>query len=167
MSTVPGHYDPAFNTTPLLLWNLNPVTHHHHHRSPCSPAPPALQSQSPWWADQTKRTYESWKFNHSVVSNSWRPHGLQPTRLLRPWGFPGKSARVGCHCLLWYFYINGIKLYIMFYNLLFFSKTRGPLSLVSDIGLHHFQWLHTWKNTHTIVLHNLVLYYWHLLCTFK
>ena len=27
-------------------------------------------------------------------------HGLQPTRLLRPWDFPGKSTGVGCHCLL-------------------------------------------------------------------
>ena len=27
-------------------------------------------------------------------------HGLQPTRLFRQWEFPGKSARVGCHCLL-------------------------------------------------------------------
>ena len=31
---------------------------------------------------------------------SLRPHGLQPTRLLRPWDFPGKSTGVGCHCLL-------------------------------------------------------------------
>ena len=29
-----------------------------------------------------------------------RPHGLQPTRLLQPWDFPGKSTGVGCHCLL-------------------------------------------------------------------
>ena len=29
-----------------------------------------------------------------------KPHGLQPTRLLRPWAFSGKSAGVGCHCLL-------------------------------------------------------------------
>ena len=28
-----------------------------------------------------------------------RPHGLQLTRLLRPWDFPGKSTGVGCHCL--------------------------------------------------------------------
>ena len=35
-----------------------------------------------------------------VVPDSWRPHGLQPIRLLRPWGFPGKSTGVGCHCLL-------------------------------------------------------------------
>ena len=41
-----------------------------------------------------------WKWNHSVVSDSSRSHGLQPTRLLHPWDFPGKSAGVGCHCLL-------------------------------------------------------------------
>ena len=29
-----------------------------------------------------------------------RPHGLQPTRLLCPWGFPGKHAGVGDHFLL-------------------------------------------------------------------
>ena len=38
--------------------------------------------------------------SRSVVSDSVRPHGLQPTRLLRPWDFPGKSTGVGCHCLL-------------------------------------------------------------------
>ena len=39
-------------------------------------------------------------WSRSVVSDSWRPHGLYPTRLLRPWYFPGKSTRVGCHFLL-------------------------------------------------------------------
>ena len=34
------------------------------------------------------------------MSDSSRPHGLQPTSLLRPWDFPGKSTGVGCHCLL-------------------------------------------------------------------
>ena len=29
-----------------------------------------------------------------------RPHRRQPTRLLRPWDFPGKRTGVGCHCLL-------------------------------------------------------------------
>src|SRR5574337_1179073 len=37
------------------------------------------------------------------MSDSSRPHGLQPTRLLRPWDFPGKRTGVGCHCLLWSF----------------------------------------------------------------
>ena len=43
---------------------------------------------------------EKWKWSHLVVSDSSRPHGLQPTRLLHPWDFPGKSTGVGCHCLL-------------------------------------------------------------------
>ena len=36
----------------------------------------------------------------SVVSNSLKPHGLQPTRSLCPWNFPGKNTGVGCHFLL-------------------------------------------------------------------
>ena len=43
---------------------------------------------------------EKWKWSHSVVSDSLRPHGLQPTRLLHPWDSPGKSTGLGCHCLL-------------------------------------------------------------------
>ena len=43
---------------------------------------------------------EKWKWSRSVVSDSLRPHGPQPTRLLHPWDFPGKSTGVGCHCLL-------------------------------------------------------------------
>ena len=34
------------------------------------------------------------------MSNSLRPHGLWPTRLLHPRDFPGKSTGVGCHFLL-------------------------------------------------------------------
>ena len=36
----------------------------------------------------------------SVVSNSVRPHGRQPTRLPRPCDSPGKNTGVGCHFLL-------------------------------------------------------------------
>ena len=43
---------------------------------------------------------EKWKGSRSVMPDSVRPHGLQPTRLLRPWDFPGKSTGVGYHCLL-------------------------------------------------------------------
>ena len=38
--------------------------------------------------------------SHSVVSNSLRPHGLQPTRLLCPWNSPGKNTGVGSHSLV-------------------------------------------------------------------
>ena len=31
------------------------------------------------------------------MSDSSPRHGLQPTRLLHPWDFPGKSTGVGCH----------------------------------------------------------------------
>ena len=36
----------------------------------------------------------------SVVSDSLQPFGLQPTRLLCPWDFPGKNTGMGCHFLL-------------------------------------------------------------------
>ena len=34
------------------------------------------------------------------MSDSVRPHGQQPTRLLCPWDSPGKNTGVGCHFLL-------------------------------------------------------------------
>ena len=34
------------------------------------------------------------------MSDSVRPHGLQPIRLLHPWDSPGKNTRMGCHFLL-------------------------------------------------------------------
>ena len=46
------------------------------------------------------RESEKWKWSRSVTTDSWRPHGLQPTRLLHPWDFLGKSTGVACHCLL-------------------------------------------------------------------
>ena len=38
----------------------------------------------------------AWKWSRSVMSDSSRPHGLQP-KLLCLWEFPGKSTGVGCH----------------------------------------------------------------------
>ena len=43
---------------------------------------------------------EKWKWSRSVVSDPQRLHGLQPSRLLCPWDFPGKSTGAGCHCFL-------------------------------------------------------------------
>ena len=36
----------------------------------------------------------------SVVSDSLRPFGLWPARLLCPWNSPGKNTGVGCYALL-------------------------------------------------------------------
>ena len=60
---------------------------------------------------------EKWKWSRSVMSNSSWPHGLQPTRLLHPWDFPGKSTGVGCHCLhmqlYWPFeFYNSLYIYL-------------------------------------------------------
>ena len=38
--------------------------------------------------------------SRSVVSDSLRPHGLGPARLLSPWDFPGKNTGVGYYALL-------------------------------------------------------------------
>ena len=40
------------------------------------------------------------RVSRTVMSDSLRPHGLQPTRLLCPWNFPGKNTGAGCHFLL-------------------------------------------------------------------
>ena len=37
---------------------------------------------------------EKWKWSRSVMSDSSRPHGLQPTRLLCPYDFLGKSSSI-------------------------------------------------------------------------
>ena len=53
-------------------------------------------------------------FSHSVMSNSLWPHGLQPTRFLYPWDFPGKNIGVGCHFLLQgNFSTQGSNLYLL------------------------------------------------------
>ena len=75
-----------------------PLTAAHH-------APPSLGfSRQEHWSGlpfpSPMHESENWKWSHSVMSDSSQPHGLQPTRLLRPWDFPGKSTGVGCHRLL-------------------------------------------------------------------
>ena len=35
-----------------------------------------------------------------IVSASFRPHGLQPARLLCPWDSPGMNTGAGCRFLL-------------------------------------------------------------------
>ena len=65
----------------------------------CDPIPGILQARTLEWVAISFSSAEKWKLSRSVVSDSLRPHGLQPTRLLHPLDFPGKSTGVGCHCL--------------------------------------------------------------------
>ena len=68
-------------------------------------APPSLGfSRQEHWSrlpfPSPMQESEKWKWSRSVMSDSSRLHGLQPTRLLHPRDFPGKNTGVGCHCLL-------------------------------------------------------------------
>ena len=65
---------------------------------PGSPVPGILQARTLEWVAMSFSN--AWKWSRSVVSNPQRPHGLQPSRLLHPWHFPGKSTGVGCNFLL-------------------------------------------------------------------
>ena len=71
---------------------------------PGSPIPGILQARTLEWVAISFSNAGKWKVKVKSLSRVrlYRPHGLQPTRLLRPWDFPGKSTGVGCHCLLHY-----------------------------------------------------------------
>ena len=86
---------------------------------------------------------EKWKWILSVVSNSSRPYGLQPTRLLCPWNFPGKSTGVGCHCLLQLPQGPGSK-----------SSTLGPFHYLTHPvpSLHAKEMEKQWKQCQTLFL---------------
>ena len=62
------------------------------------PVPGILQARTLEWVAISFSNV--WKWSLSVMSDPQRPLGLQPTRLLRPWEFPGRSTGVECHCLL-------------------------------------------------------------------
>ena len=69
---------------------------------PGSAVPGTLQARTLEWVAISFSNAWKWKVKVKLLSlaDSSRPHGLQPTRLLRPWDSPGKSTGVGCHCLL-------------------------------------------------------------------
>ena len=69
---------------------------------PGSPVPGTLQARTLEWVAISFSNAWKWKVKAKSLSHVrlFRPHGLQSTRLLRPWDFPGKSTGVRCHCLL-------------------------------------------------------------------
>ena len=115
-------------------------------------APPSMEfSRQAYWSGlpfpSPMRESEKWKWNHSVVSDSWRPHGLRPTRLLHPWNFPGKSTGVGCHCLLqreYYKIVYLKKLLLLCCTLVagglicgyFIEKNKCPLNPVDLLSIN-------------------------------
>ena len=65
--------------------------------------------------------------SRSVVSDSLQPCGSQPTRLRRPWNFPGKNTGVGCHFLFQgIFLTQGLNLHLL--CLLYWQADSLPLA---------------------------------------
>ena len=67
---------------------------------PIDGSPPSLPSlgfsRQEYWSGlpfpSPMHESEKWKRSRSVVFDPQRLHGLQPSRFLRPWDFPGKST---------------------------------------------------------------------------
>ena len=53
-----------------------------------------------WWVLKAQHNQRMVLFSRSVLSDSLRPHGLQPTSLLHRWDFSGKNTGAGCRFLL-------------------------------------------------------------------
>ena len=94
---------------------------------------------------------EKWKWSRSVVSDSLRPHGLQPTRLLCPWDFPGKSTGVGCHCLLRMPSIHSHRRKTYCSPPVCFSFTFTLLSHLTELHSWHFWSPNMWSFSPTAV----------------
>ena len=54
-----------------------------------------LRKQEGELSGNQKQSHNGGVCMQSVVSDSWRPHGLQPARLLCPWDSPGRSTGAG------------------------------------------------------------------------
>ena len=69
---------------------------------PGSAVPGILQARTLEWVAISFSDAWKWKVKGKLLScvqllaTPW----TEPTRLLHPWDFPGKSTGVGCHCLL-------------------------------------------------------------------
>ena len=72
---------------------------------PGSPVPGIFQARTLVWVAISFPNAWKWKVKVKSLSRVWLlvtpwTAAYQPTRLLHPWDFPGKSTGVGCHFLL-------------------------------------------------------------------
>jgi len=86
---------PPWNQLLLLLSHFSPVQLCATPETAAHQAPPSLGfSRQEHWSGlpfpSPMHESKKWKWSRSVVSNSSRPHGLQPTKLPRPWDSPGE-----------------------------------------------------------------------------
>ena len=70
----------------------------------------------------------------------WHPHGLQPTRLLHPWDFPGKSTGVGCHCCAGSSLQHGLSLLVVSRGYSLVAACRLLIAVSSLVELRLWVW---------------------------
>ena len=75
------------------------------------------------------------------MSDPQQAHGLQPSMLLRPWDYPGRSTGVGCHCLLRLKLYSKTKTLVSTETIKLRRKHRGKSSWPSI--LQRFLWYDT------------------------
>ena len=86
-----------------------------------------------------------------------RPHRRQPTRLLHPWDFPGKSTGVGCHCLLRWALLDNNKMlfdshFEVTYHCLHLFVTRVAITFHKCIFLYYLPHFVIFPNISTSAL---------------
>ena len=87
---------------------------------------PCQGAQQDLFSNRLSKVYAC-VLSSSVLSDSLRPHGLQPTRLLCPWDSPGKNTGLGCRFLLQgIFPTQGSNLHLLY--LLHWQVDSLPLS---------------------------------------
>ena len=80
-----------------------------------------------------------------VISDSSQPHGLQPTRFLCPWSFPGKNTGVGCHFPLQGIFLTN-RLNPCLLSLLYWWVDSLPLSYQGSSCRRNSWSVHFWNS---------------------
>ena len=129
---------------PLLLSHISCVQLCATPQTAAHQAPPSLGfSRQEHWSGlpfpSPMHESEKWKWSRSVVSDPQRPHGPQPSRLLHPCDFPGKSTGVGGHCLLQQCRRHRFNPWVRR------PRDRDPETQVQSQGL--LTWRRTWLTT--------------------
>ena len=99
-----------------MLKSWSTLCHPTDGRPPGSPIPGILPARTLEWVAISFSNAWKWKVEVKSLSCVWllATHELQPSRLLHPWDFLGKSTGVGCHCLLHVGYIDICNYYVFF-----------------------------------------------------
>ena len=87
--------------------------------------------------------------SHSLMSDSLRPYGLYPTRLLCPWNSPDKDTGVGSHPLLQgIFPTQGLNPGLLYCRWIFCHLShQGSPRVASFALLHNSLLIHlSWRN---------------------